>query len=142
MNPSDRRLTPSCILATVRDYAGGPIAFEPYTEPNNPARALDFRCYEVTDTRPLGWDHHAQAAAIAYEAGHSRVLRTTIWVNPPFSKRACWDLAAIQAGDAGVSTFVYAAYAVTSHIDRLNQHATCRVDPFRYRAAWTLLRAA
>ncbi|MCS6760484.1 MAG: hypothetical protein MO852_17295 [Candidatus Devosia euplotis] len=133
MKPTDRRLTPEPILAAVRRYAGGPIAFDPCTEPDNPTGALRF-CHpgETVGAIPLGWAHQAQAAAMQFERDSGIPLRTTIWDNPPFSNREPWDLQAIEAAEQGVSTFVFAAYEGTSHIDRLNGHATARCDFYRH----------
>jgi len=98
---SDRRLSPDEWLEAERAFAGGPVAFDPCTEDDNPARALAY-CTPKRNGLDANWRAVALATAKAYSEEHGVELRPVTRLNPPWSDRLVWDFAA-------------AAYAAEDH---------------------------
>lgn len=81
MKASDIRITPAWLLDMVREFAGGPIALDVCTQPDNPAAADTYCCLEDgNDGLLIDWDLTLRSAP-SYPG---RVIRLA-WANVPYS---------------------------------------------------------
>lgn len=92
---SDRRLTPELILAPVREFFGGRIPFDAFTEANNPTHAACYSSLEVPDLSACGcacdWDGADGLKASWHDYDGT-------WAQPPFSLMGpCVDKAIDEA---------------------------------------------
>lgn len=88
---SDRRLSPDYILSPVKEFFGGRIPFDPFTEANNPTGAVAFCSLELPEQRACGWD-----GGNGLEADWHGYAGT--WSQPPFYiMPACVDKAIREA---------------------------------------------
>ncbi len=90
MKASDRRLSPPEWLEAERAFAGGPVAFDPCTEADNPAGALAY-CTLQRNGLDANWRAVAREAA-----AESSATRAVTRLNPPWSSRFVWDFAAFS----------------------------------------------
>lgn len=116
MKPSDRRLTPEWLLDCVLDYFGGSIGLDPCTEPYNPLLA---QRYLIVRGLEVDW---------LSACGPSR----TVWVNPPWSSRAPWDQACLEASNQGLDVLTISSVDfTTAWWQALERTASARVDLHR-----------
>lgn len=118
---TDRRRTPVWLLEAVRAYAGGPIALDPCTEPDNPTGAQ----VALTDECPNGWvweTWFAHAGDPVNAAGWIPLL----WMNPPFSELLRWVVAVIDFGPTSMA--LTPVDMSTRYWRQLSDHAVARCD--------------
>lgn len=80
---TDRRLTPPDVICAAHAVAGGRLALDVATEPENPVGALRYVSLPA-DGLALDWDHELEAVG-------ELIDRVAVgWCNPPFSAPAEW----------------------------------------------------
>jgi hypothetical protein len=126
MSQSDRRLTPEWLLAPVREFFGGRIPLDPFTEAHNPTGATYFCCLgDPADDRSGGF--HEPGSGLDAEW----VAHLGTWAQPPFSiMRACVDKAITEARFGAEILFLSRADVRTKWFRQLadNCDARCNIN--------------
>lgn len=116
MKQSDRRLTPEWLLAPVREFFGGRIPFDPFTEINNPTGAYYFCSLEIPLVTRV-WE-----GANGLEAEWH--VHSGTWAQPPFSIMGpCVDKAIDEASSGAEILFLARSDNRTRWHRRLSDNA-------------------
>lgn len=126
MSNSDRRLTPEWLLAVVREFFGGRIPLDAYTEANNPTGARAFCCLEDPPAHiagPAGVRHACDGNAVSWHTFDGT------WAQPPFSIMGpCVDKAVAEARLGAEILFLSRSDSRTKWYHRLAENCDARCN--------------